>query len=71
MQVMPAKAKDEKKIELEGIREDYGIKHPFENSMPSRYTYRKWMYLGRNISHECLLSQSVSVLSSFKRSCLQ
>ena len=26
----------------------------------------RWMYLGRNITHEFLLSQSVSVLSSFK-----
>ena len=28
--------------------------------------YRRWMHLGRSITHECLQSQSVSVLSSFK-----
>ena len=29
---MPAKAKDKKKIAQEGIREDYGIRHPWNRS---------------------------------------
>ena len=49
------------------------IKHPWNTihipyiiADSGKWSYGKWMHLGRNITHEFLLSQLLGVLSSFK-----